>query len=222
MKKIKVYCSAGHRHEASWIDNHVIVNSIEECDILVLGGGSDINPGLYKHPNIASYPSAPTRDKIEWEDCKKALELNIPIVGICRGCQMLAALSGGVLIQDVSGHSGSHNMETNTGMIISTTSAHHQMLFLEDLKEGKDYELLAWASPNRSLNYKIAKDIVIPDNYREVEVCHFLNTNSLGIQGHPEWADDKGPFVRYCNDLLLKLIEKPNKLFYPQLYEQNR
>lgn len=80
--------------------------------ILLLEGGADISPGLYGEHNTHSYPS-PFRDQREAEMYKIARELGIPILGICRGHQLMCALDGGALHQDIAhdlgkGHGGEH------------------------------------------------------------------------------------------------------------------
>ena len=73
-----------------------------ECDGVLLTGGSDFNPTLYKekpHPKTEARELA--RDKFELEVIKKVLTDRKPFLGICRGCQALAIASGGSLHQHV-------------------------------------------------------------------------------------------------------------------------
>ncbi|MDD2201234.1 MAG: gamma-glutamyl-gamma-aminobutyrate hydrolase family protein [Firmicutes bacterium] len=72
---------------------------------LLLTGGDDIDPRLYgethPHPKIAAIN--PVRDEFEMALAVAALELDIPILGICRGAQVLNVAAGGGLIQDIPG-----------------------------------------------------------------------------------------------------------------------
>lgn len=68
--------------------------------LLVLEGGMDINPKLYGEENLYSYYSD-SRDADEIALFNAATELDIPILGICRGHQLLAAMYGGTLFQDL-------------------------------------------------------------------------------------------------------------------------
>lgn len=72
-------------------------------DALVLTGGSDIDPRLYtddaKHPSV--YGIDHTRDLNEWEALGHALEQGIPVLGICRGSQIMTAFRGGRLCQHI-------------------------------------------------------------------------------------------------------------------------
>lgn len=75
---------------------------LDILDGLVFSGGGDINPMLYhgeSHPTI--YAVDPDRDEFELTLAKLALTREIPVLGICRGMQMLNVASGGDLIAHV-------------------------------------------------------------------------------------------------------------------------
>jgi gamma-glutamyl-gamma-aminobutyrate hydrolase PuuD len=68
---------------------------------LLLEGGEDINPDLYGEENTHSHYYGAWRDNHEIRCYHIARELSIPILGICRGHQLMAALEGGTLWQDI-------------------------------------------------------------------------------------------------------------------------
>lgn len=72
-------------------------------DGLILTGGNDVNPLLYNHSRSSSSGEISIRrDTIELSILKRALsEYDIPIMGICRGCQLLNVSKGGTLYQDL-------------------------------------------------------------------------------------------------------------------------
>jgi len=77
--------------------------AIAELDAIVLAPGRDIEPGRYgqePHPLLA--PTEPRRDAFELELTRRALDRGLPLLGICRGVQMLNVALGGTLAQDVS------------------------------------------------------------------------------------------------------------------------
>ena len=78
---------------------------LNQCDGLILTGGNDIAPKHYGESiwNDTVEP-APERDAAEWKICGMALERNIPILGICRGFQLLNVFFGGTLHQLIPGH----------------------------------------------------------------------------------------------------------------------
>ncbi|HXR14131.1 MAG TPA: gamma-glutamyl-gamma-aminobutyrate hydrolase family protein [Solirubrobacteraceae bacterium] len=77
--------------------------ALDELDAIVLAPGRDIAPERYgqePHPMLA--PTDPRRDGFELELARRALERGLPLLGICRGVQMLNVALGGTLAQDVS------------------------------------------------------------------------------------------------------------------------
>jgi putative glutamine amidotransferase len=84
----------------------VFVSSVQDAyhirfDRLLLLGGVDVDPGFYGERNTLSQRSDSNRDKMEWALTRRAIVDNVPIMGICRGSQMLAVASGGSLYQDI-------------------------------------------------------------------------------------------------------------------------
>jgi putative glutamine amidotransferase len=80
-----------------------IESALDALDGLVLAPGRDIEPSRYgqdPHPLLA--PTEPRRDEFELELTERALERELPILGMCRGIQTLNVALGGSLAQDVS------------------------------------------------------------------------------------------------------------------------
>jgi len=76
---------------------------LDAVDAVVLAPGRDIEPARYgqePHPLLA--PTEPQRDAFELALVGRALELEMPILGMCRGVQLLNVALGGTLVQDVS------------------------------------------------------------------------------------------------------------------------
>lgn len=75
---------------------------LDQCDGLILTGGDDIDPVLYGETVLNdSVVIAPERDLQEGIVINMALEKDLPILGICRGIQMLNVHFGGSLYQDI-------------------------------------------------------------------------------------------------------------------------
>jgi putative glutamine amidotransferase len=82
-------------------------NNIEDmlqCDGFILTGGVDIHPSFYE--GAEQYPNMPNtfqteRDNFESKIYRHAKQLKLPILGICRGQQLVNILEGGRLIQDL-------------------------------------------------------------------------------------------------------------------------
>jgi putative glutamine amidotransferase len=71
-------------------------------DGLVLSGGSDLDPSYYGEKPVPELgPTIPERDAFEMSLVEHALRVGIPILGICRGMQVLNVALGGTLFQDL-------------------------------------------------------------------------------------------------------------------------
>lgn len=170
--------------EESVIDEYVNI-----IDGLILSGGHDVDPREYKeNPKPKLGQILPERDNFDLKLLKKAKEKNIPILGICRGSQLINVSYGGSLWQDLSYSDKDyikHNqvygpdmathtikLETDTKLYnifkkdsLSVNSFHHQII--KDLGQGLK---LAAQAPDG-----IVEAFEDP-NYR------FL----IGLQFHPE------------------------------------
>lgn len=78
----------------------------ERLDGIVLPGGTDIDPILYgAEPDPELLLPEPERDHLELGLLSAALDAEIPVLGICRGIQVLNVFQGGTLDQHVPAHS---------------------------------------------------------------------------------------------------------------------
>ncbi len=77
---------------------------LDMLDGLILSGGSDIDPGSYgAKPHAETRNTRPERDRFELALGTRALERDMPVLGICRGMEMLNVIQGGTLNQHLSG-----------------------------------------------------------------------------------------------------------------------
>lgn len=178
---------------------------LTENDVILFGGGADIWAHLYgQQPNRYNGTHAQTmRDINEEKLFKLGVEAGAKFLGICRGAQLLCALSGGSLIQHVTGHAGEdHNMVTKDGELISVSSAHHQMLYPFNV----DHEMIAYSEERRSRCYLIEKEKDLGEIPVEPEVVYFPKTKALAIQYHPEFMDSTSRGVSYAQELVTQYL----------------
>jgi len=75
-----------------------------EFDALCLSGGGDVQPRRYHEENVRSENIDADRDELEFHLVERALAADLPVLGICRGCQVLNVALGGSLEQHRTGH----------------------------------------------------------------------------------------------------------------------
>ncbi|HRW21746.1 MAG TPA: gamma-glutamyl-gamma-aminobutyrate hydrolase family protein [Bacteroidales bacterium] len=138
-------------------------------NLLLLCGGADLG-------------KRPERDKQETEWIRQALELNIPIVGICRGLQLINVYLGGSLIEDIDS-SLKHYTKRDEIMFehkLPTPSAMHK------LKVGEQYEMIN--SRHHQAIDKLGKGIV-PTLFADdgiIEAAIVEDREIFLVQWHPE------------------------------------
>lgn len=166
-----------------------IVNDTGEAHAIVFTGGADINPELYRERPLHTTHFIVARDKAEIRLFELFKKNKKPMIGICRGGQLLNVLNGGRLIQHIDKHSSDHliydlrSKETFLG-----TSIHHQMMI-----PGPSGDVLAKAG--RASVYhsfdQCYEDNSNPDDrpvtlWNDNEVIAYPKTRTLCYQGHPE------------------------------------
>ncbi len=162
---------------------------LERLDAVVFAGGADLDPGLYgEEPHAETTGLRPERDAAEVPLMKAALDRDVPLLGICRGMQVLSVVRGGSLVQhlpDAVGHErhrpapgtyGLHDVRLEPGSLahrllgdrVSVPSYHHQ-----GLASPGDLSVTGWAD----------------DETPEVVEDPSLRF-ALGVLWHPEAGDD--------------------------------
>ncbi|MBD0281622.1 MAG: gamma-glutamyl-gamma-aminobutyrate hydrolase family protein [Thermoleophilaceae bacterium] len=169
---------------------------IDRLDALILAGGADVDPAAYgarPHPRVGH--TVPERDRFELALAHRALERDLPLLGICRGMELLNVARGGTLVQhvpDLVGHEehrhtlgqfADHDVELEPGSLaalaaraerFAVKSHHHQGV--DELGEG--LEVTGWSIPDR-----LAEAVEDPRS-------RFV----LGVLWHPE-RDESSRFV---------------------------
>ena len=208
---MKVFCaqyadSALNRfHPTSIVPVHRIEQFTPvEGDVGVFLGGADIHPSLYGHRDVltphAQERGPSPRDVLEMQMMYRCIETGTPMIGFCRGAQLLCIGAGGTLVQHVNNHLGQdHPLILSTGKVIRCNSVHHQMMRLK----GIEHSLLGWAPP-MSKTYTVDQCDPVTDvefNGGEPEIVWFPLIKGIGFQFHPEY-DFTSDFGRVAQNLI--------------------
>lgn len=192
----------------NWVTAAAVVtlpSDLQTDDVLLVWGGADIHPSLYnrKHSPQSGASEKPShRDMIEWQLMKRAKELNIPIIGVCRGAQMLCALAGGYLMQHITGHAGpNHNVTTSDGKQFLVNSLHHQMM----VPANTNHTVLARSTKLLSSVYWDEDKKV--DHNDEPELIIFNDVKGFAVQWHPEMMNVNCPATEYLEEQLEKHLD---------------
>ena len=107
-------------------DPEVLGAHYERCDALLFAGGEDVDPSFYgaeRHPLLGK-PN-PLQDEVEIELARRARADAKPILGVCRGMQLLNVAFGGTLYQDLpSDFSAAINHNLSTDQLDMSYLAH--------------------------------------------------------------------------------------------------
>jgi putative glutamine amidotransferase len=89
---------------------------LDVLDGLILAGGADIDPSAYgAEPHPETRGSVPERDRFEVALARRALERDLPLLGICRGMQLMNVARGGTLIQHLPESHGHEDHRRSPG-----------------------------------------------------------------------------------------------------------
>ena len=163
-------------------------------DALVLSGGGDIDPlliGAEPEPGLSG--SCPKRDMQELVLIRRALDKQMPVLGICRGCQVMAAALGGELVQDIERfkenkeqriivkHSQEEERHIATHSVnIEGDTMLHSILGCDKI-EVNSFHHQAVAEPGKGMRVAALSDDGIIEAIESTEY-----KSVIGVQWHPE------------------------------------
>lgn len=187
-------------------DEEIIKKQVENIDALILSGGSDVNPLMFgEEPSEKLGPVLEERDIFDIKLLKFAMELNKPILGICRGEQLINLVNGGTIYQDLSlyeKHSVKHCQCNSPATPIHT---------VDIKKDSILYEVLGEKAFVNSFHHQAVKDVakgfkVVATSKDGVVEAIEKEEGSfiLGIQWHPEMMSHKHEPMQKIFNLLVE------------------
>ena len=177
-------------------DNALIEETLAKLDGLIMSGGEDINPAFYgEEPSEKCGKSNDARDEYELLLLKKSMDRNVPILGICRGLQLINVAMGGKLYQDLptekpsdvkhavfeTGSTPVHEIGIESGSVLASmldterfavNSRHHQGI----KTLAPELKITAWS---------------LPDSVPEAIEAYPIRA-IMGVQFHPELNASEG------------------------------
>lgn len=100
--------------DPGWVDDPAAV--LDRLDALLLAGGSDVDPASYgAEPHPKTFGVLQLRDACEIALLREALRRDMPVLGICRGMQLMNVARGGTLIQHLTDVIGDRRHQPTLG-----------------------------------------------------------------------------------------------------------
>lgn len=155
--------------------------------ILVFDGGEDVTPALYGRANTDSFNNL-TRDIHELVVYKAARSFNMPIFGFCRGHQFVAAMEGGVLIQDIYTETGVRHHNPVHDVLVTDND------FLGMFQASPFGDFMVSSTHHQSVGIVPTSAHVIATDLTG-KICEGLVYPEFGLtlQCHPEFMDWTAP-----------------------------
>lgn len=208
-------------------------NEIEQCDGMVVPGGlPDVSPAYWGESNTDCHVVDEEMDRNQMKMIQRAVKLHKPILGICRGLQLVSVYFGATLIQDIAcgeehryepGNPHFHDIynvpETSLynmyGDVVHGNSGHHQAL--RKIPDCLRVSQLWCADAKKAQKYiQMAQEGELHEGTDEciIEAVYHKDYPFVGLQWHPELCGEL-----YCKDVD---VSKIRVLFYHMIEKSIR
>lgn len=180
-------------------DSEAIETLLKQADGVLISGGEDVSPEIYGQPpdrNLGGV--SPWRDFLDEVVVRYLLaQPELPILGICRGIQSLAAFAGGALLQDIPsqvpeaiqhiqkapGFHGSHEIVIEAGSLLERVTGRRQAMV-----NSFHHQAVQEAPDGFSVSARTCDGVIEAIEKPQAKFC-------LGLQCHPELMAPRHPFA---------------------------
>lgn len=167
---------------------------LASLDGLLLAGGGDVRPSVYGEEMLPACGEPDDhRDEFELLMIREAIEMGMPIFGVCRGIQVLAVAMGGTLYQDIESQLGieklRHSQEPPYGEAVHTVRFEKDGLFArvtgtEEMQTNSMHHQAIKHPGERLIIEGVSEDGV-------VEAVRAKDDDGIfAVQFHPEYLSD--------------------------------
>lgn len=186
---------------------------IAELDGLLLQGGSDVSPKSYGLPDVANeWPGDYERDQYEIELIHECVAQNKPILGVCRGIQILNVAFGGTLYYDI-------NTQIENSLVHRNWDVYDSLVHEIELKENSILRNI-YNKPSGSIISihhqaidKLAADAIVEAVSTEDQIIEAIRMKNgekfiFAVQWHPEFQKEEDDSLLSNKVLLNKFLEE--------------
>lgn len=174
------------------------ISKVHTSSHLLLPGGGDITPAFFGKKNAGSQNIDTELDILQLQALEYAVREKKPVLGICKGMQVINVFFGGTILQDMP-NAASHRY-------LATGDQMHDTTILPDTFLSSLYgESLVVNSAHHQCIEKLGKELVIAQYAHDhtPEALYHKSLPVYGVQWHPERLENNGEklFYFFCDSL---------------------
>lgn len=187
---------------AAHVEGDEIEELLDTVDALLLSGGSDMDPGRYGQDNTSSGKPSRAGDEFDLAITRAAIERGLPILGICRGAQVVNVAMGGDLVQEIQAEGAAHH-PTFAEVYPLIREYRHDVDVVEGSRLAGIYGAgeLAVNSIHHQAIGRVADGLCIVAKASDgvVEAVEGTSSDVVAVQWHPEMLHGEGGDVLFAD-----------------------
>lgn len=191
-------------------DKEIVKGMVSSVDGVIISGGVDIHPFKYgKEPSPNIGDISLERDELDFSIMEYALKMKKPILGICRGMQVINVFFGGTLVQDILSERKTDIKHSQSAPSYVPT---HKV---NVVKDSLIYKIFGKSAEVNSFHHQsidnLAKDFKVSATANDgiVEAIEYKGKDDfiLGVQWHPELLSSKIISMQNIFDMFVEICK---------------